>query len=201
MNQNTIDSLFSRHFKKVAKAYNVDPATVTSKSPEKKFSSDLGISTKEVKSSTITPVAISNPGINPQGQNMQLPNQLVIQNPYNINEKQVGAFCDSLYNLMQAMNQDLEELSKDEKSDLGDLWTPFAQKYIQSDKGLALLAVGGTSGMMARKIKDARRKKKERENENTLQKVETTTITKTAAPKHKAAIEKPEKDVEALVNG
>ena len=139
----------------------------------------MGINPKQQRSNVVSPVGISNPAINPAGINIQTP-FIQTQNPYNINSKQVGAFCDSIYNLFQALSEDLEDLTKDEKEDLGDLWTPFAQQYIQSNKGMAVLAVGGTSGMMARKVKTARAKRKERKEKT---KGKTSTITK--APNNK----------------
>ena len=158
-NSSTIGSLVSRELPKIAKSYNVSEDKIKD-SPKQKFAKSLSIKTRE-KKSDISPPQVKNPIVNPDvtSQNEN------IQHPYTITDGQISAFCDSLYHLAQAGYSDLDDLSDDEKKDLGYLWTPLAQSRISGERGLAVLAVGGTAGILGRKIKNAKTKKKKREEQ------------------------------------
>ena len=154
----SIDSLFSRELPKIAVAYGKNPDEVKSKI-KPKFDNQLGITIKEKKSDVPKQLSIQNPLINPDAnkeQPLQVPNQ------FHITESAVSSFADSMFRLVQAFDEDIEDLDKSEKEDLGFLWTPLAQSHINSERGLAVLAAGGTAGLVARKVKQAKLKKKER---------------------------------------
>ena len=153
-NPSTIDSIISRELPKIAKSYNL-PESAVKDSPKQKFSKSLSIKTKEKKSNIELP-EVKNPKLNPE-----IASQNIQPSPYNITEGQTSAFCDALYRLGQAIYSDLDDLSDEEKKDLGYLWGPLTQTRITGERGLAVLAVGGTAGIVARKIRDARKKKKE----------------------------------------
>jgi len=72
--------------------------------------------------------------------------------------------------MFQVFSEDLEDLTKEESADLGDLWQPVAQaKLGNSDRGQAALAIGGTFGIMvrkAKKAKDNRKIRKEKEQQH-----------------------------------
>ena len=154
----SIQSLFSSENPKIAKAYNVNPDAVKS-IPKPKFSSELKTNIKEKKADL---PKVQNPHLIPQAQEQQTPENQAIPNPYNITDTQISALADSVFNLVQAFDSDIEDLTETEKSDLGYLWTPLAQTRITGERSLALLALGGTVGIMGRKVKDARRKRKEK---------------------------------------
>ena len=156
--QTSIDSLFSRELPKISAAYGKNPEMVKSKT-KPKFSNELGITAQEKKANVPNQLAIQNPLVNPDANKNQ---EIKAPMPYTITDTAVSSFCDSLFKLVQVFDEDIPDLDKSEKEDLGFLWTPLAQTRINSERGLALLAAGGTAGMVARKVKQAKLKKSER---------------------------------------
>lgn len=163
MKSGTIDALFSREIPKVGKAYNFNKEDLTKKSPVKYDKKKLGteIIKKESDIKTIGNVGIKNPELNPASKEYQFDQTKKIQYRYEIKDTQVKAFCESVYGLFQLAAKDLEDFTESEADDLGDLWQPLVQeKFGNSAKGQAALAVGGTSGILIKKVKKAKSKRK-----------------------------------------
>lgn len=159
---NAVESRFSKEFKSYAQAAGI-PQTEIQAGQKKKVASKL-ISPQPQPAAAPNAVAINNPYVNPNAQQPAFMQQQPI-NPFGINERQVGAFAKSVFSIATAINPEIEDLTPDEQQDLGDLWTPLAQRHITGEKTHTIFAVGGTVGILARKIKEARRKKKEAEKE------------------------------------
>ena len=160
-NQSTVRALFSQMIPEIGKAYNYQKEDLTRKPPTKYDKSKLGTKITK-KPSDIKTVGIKNPKLDPNQRDSLFEAEFRKKYQYEIKDTQITAFCDSLYGLMQLIvAKDLDDLTEQESSDLGDLWQPIAQdKLGNSAKGQAALAVGGTSGIILKKVKKAKEKRK-----------------------------------------
>lgn len=157
--KNTVNSLFSRLVPKIAKTYNVEPEEVKRETPDK-FSKKLK---PNITKKPIAPPGIKNPVIDSaQKQSIAdgMPKKI---HQYEIKQSQVKATCDAIYGIFEMISQDIPTLTDEESNDLGDLWQPVAQdKLGNSSRGQAALAVGGTAGIITKKVRQARANRKTR---------------------------------------
>ncbi len=171
-NAKSIRVLFSQEIPKIAKAYNINPDDVK-KEPSKKFSKDNEINVKSTeKKSGVKTVGVQNPAIvGNNGKPMIGGAGQVTQYKYEIKSSQLSSFSNAMYGMFQVFSEDLEDLTDSESKDLGDLWQPYAQSKLgNNDRGQAVLAVGGTFGIMARKAKKAKANRKERKEKESKEK-------------------------------
>ena len=157
--KNTVQALFSRIVPKIAKSYNVEPEEVKRETPDK-FSKDLK---KNITKKPIAPPGIKNPVIDPNQKQSIVDGMPKKVYQYEIKQSQVKATCDAIYGIFEMISEDIPELTEEESNDLGDLWQPVAQdKLGNSSRGQAALAVGGTAGIITKKVKEARANRKTR---------------------------------------
>ena len=165
----TVDSVFSREIPKIAKSYGVNPDDVK-KSPAKKFSKDNEITVTTTEKKSGVKVGIQNPAIISKDGTPKIIGTGVQPYKYEIKSSQLSSFSNAMYGMFQVFSEDLEDLTESESKDLGDLWQPYAQtKLGNNDRGQAVLAVGGTFGIMARKAKKAKQNRKERKEKEKQQ--------------------------------
>ncbi len=169
--QSTIDSVFSREIPKIAKSYGVNPDDVK-KTPAKKFSKDNEINVNTTEKKSGVKVGIQNPAIISKDEAPKLIGAgQTTQYKYEIKSSQLSSFSNAMYGMFQVFSEDLEDLTESESKDLGDLWQPYAQtKLGNSNRGQAVLAVGGTFGIMARKAKKAKHNRKLRKEKEVKEK-------------------------------
>jgi hypothetical protein len=167
----TIDPMFSREIPKIAKSYGVNPDDVK-KSPAKKYSKDNEINVNATEKKSGVKVGIQNPAI--IGKDGTLPKIVGAGTQpykYEIKSSQLSAFGNAFYGMFQVFSEDLEDLTESESKDIGDLWQPYAQtKLGNNDRGQAVLAIGGTFGIMARKAKQAKHNRKLRKEKESKEK-------------------------------
>lgn len=82
---------------------------------------------------------------------------------YEITKQHVAAFCVALYLVLKIKWSLLEDLTTDEKNTLAEMWLPCFQRYMGEKMKLVILPTIGTIGIIAPKIHDARKLKKEKE--------------------------------------
>lgn len=186
---NAVESRFSKEFKNYAKNTGIPVSDIQS-GQKKKVSSKL--IAPEPRPAEAPAMPVTNPYVNPQAPPNQFlgPQQL---NPFGVNDRQVGAFLKSVFSIATAINEDMEDLTDDEQQDLGDLWTPLAQRHITGEKTHTIFALGGTVGILARKFRNARQKKKDRELK-TENPNKATIIEDSTNPKPKPAPAEPDKE-------
>lgn len=135
------------------------------KSREKKFSSKLDVSADTKK------VDLKNDKESNNFPAVQNPNAKVIN--AEVKELPLGAVAGSFNSLLSAIFEDMEELTDNEKSDIGTCLNMALGDYIsQHDNARKIIGTVGILGVYGGKIKKARANKRKRLNKDKVESIE-----------------------------
>lgn len=123
-------------------------------------------------------------------QGVKVENPLVKKNPNDKSEIKIVektdfplSSCTSLgsmmYSAFSITDEDMEDLTDLERKDLGEILKPLLDRFAQGDKATAIVSVGAIFGLFISKKREARRKRKEKqqlENKLTSEELPTTTL-------------------------
>lgn len=168
----SISASFSKQLAKIVKDKGYNPAQFRQKSkikPKYDPSMNLNINTKPASVQAPTIKNPQHPGGPPPSLNTNVIGQPGMPGAPGaaplpaITPAAVGSFFAGLYGFFQMIMKDLPPLDKAEQSDLADLWHPIIAVKATSLRSWTLLAVGGTSGIMAKKYREAKAAQKKAE--------------------------------------
>lgn len=167
--RSSVSAIFSRQLGKVAKAAGENPADFKQQSRIKKnFDQSMNSTIKHSPADVPSP-AVQNPGYRSPlappaaGPTLGAPGAPPPMPGPQITPETAGSFASAIYGGLQLFSADLEDLTKEESTDLGILLQPIMSARINSDRAYGIMAAGAILGIVARKAKRARAKKKERE--------------------------------------
>ncbi|MDA8000533.1 MAG: hypothetical protein MPL62_04450 [Alphaproteobacteria bacterium] len=155
---------FSKQLEKVVKSQGLNPAEYRQKSKIKaNYDQSMNAEIKH-RPQDVPPPTAQNPQDprgppRPMGGGMMAPppgpdGQVITP----ISEGAVRSFMSAAYGIFQAV-ANTEELTPGEAEDLGSLWHPVIGEKATSLRARALLAVGGTAGIMGKKWRQAKTKR------------------------------------------
>jgi len=194
-NPKSIRPSHSRALDECLKNKGIDPSSLGRKSHKPKFNSDLNAvitpETQTGKNDSTPPPKTAGTAPVQQG------GVVVAPVPETFDQKAVSASINSFYLMLRAVYPDLELLTEEEKDSLGNLWHTAFNKYFTDKYAELLIPFVATFGMLAPKILEARKKKK---NSKEIVKKIPDHIQEQADIIKKEALEKEKKENEKVID-
>lgn len=179
----SVSAAFSKQMEKYCRANNLNAADYRQKSKIKaKFDTSMNPSIThkpaDVQAPTIqNPQAAGGPPRPMAGGIAGAPPGAEIMAP--ISEGAVKSFTSATYGVARLASKNMGNLTDSEADDLASLWHPVISMKATTLRARALLAIGGTAGILAKKWRDGQKEasEKKKEEPNPIQKPVETSMT------------------------
>lgn len=151
----SVEATYSKFLKSEAEKAGQNPSDFKHGTMKPKF--DESLNPKITNGKTVT---VQNPLVKPNTNKDSELKTNVVMGDYSVST------CSSLggmvYSGFSVSDEDMEDLTEQERKDIGEILKPLLDKFANGDRGTIIISIGALCGLFVAKKREARNKRKDR---------------------------------------
>jgi len=159
--ESSVASSLSKSKNKIAKLRNIKPSELGVGKKKALFDDALDMSVDQTGKVEATGLKPQNPLVTKTGKDGKPVKPKESESP--LSEEAFGSFGALAYDVIAMTDEDMEDLTEQERKDFANILKPIGDKYFAGEKSTVIIAVGAMCGLILKKKRKAKRVRHERE--------------------------------------